>query len=144
MASFHAGAFLRFNLGNLAIQPELVFSSQGAKLETAGNEESYKIYYINVPVMIQFTMGSGFYIEGGPQAGFKVSEDIPSSTVEDFAKDLDLAIGLGLGYHSKMGLGIGGRYNIGVSKVGDFDSGNIDPDFKQGVLQISLFYTFFQ
>lgn len=42
-----------------------------------------------------------------------------------------------------MGLGIGGRYNIGVSKVGDFDAANIDPDFKNGVIRFSLFYTLF-
>jgi hypothetical protein len=43
-----------------------------------------------------------------------------------------------------MGLGIGARYTAGISKVGDFDaSQGQNPDFKNGVIQISLFYTLF-
>ena len=143
LVGFHAGGLLRFKFGNLALQPEIVFSSQGAKLESAGDEENYKISYLNIPVLLQFETDGGVYFEAGPQVGFKLSEDIPESTIEDFAKSTDLSVAVGLGYHSKMGLGIGGRYNIGVSKVGDFDAANIDPDFKNGVIQFSLFYTLF-
>jgi hypothetical protein len=143
LVGFHAGGFLRFKFGNFAIQPEALVSTQGAKLEYLGNEKDYKITYINIPILAQYETDGGFYVEAGPQFGFKISEDVPSSTVEDFAKSTDVAIALGLGYHSKMGLGIGARYNIGVSNVGDFDATNINPDFKNGVLQFSLFYTLF-
>jgi Outer membrane protein beta-barrel domain len=143
LVGFHAGGFVRFRLGQLIIQPELLFSSQGAKLEDAGMESNYKISYINIPIMVQYETDWGFYVEAGPQFGVKVSEDIPNTTVEDFAKGTDFAIAVGLGYYSKMGLGIGGRYNIGVSKVGNFDAGNIDPDFRNSVIQLSIFYTFF-
>ena len=93
--------------------------------------------------MLQYETPGGFYLEAGPQVGFKVNEDVPNSTIEDFAKSTDFSLAGGLGYHSKIGLGIGGRYTVGISKVGDFDAGTIDPDFKNGVIQISLFYTFF-
>ena len=143
LVGFHAGGLLRFKFGNLALQPEIVFSSQGAKLESAGDEENYKISYLNIPVLLQFETDGGVYFEAGPQVGFKLREDIPESTIEDFAKSTDLSVAVGLGYHSKMGLGIDGRYNIGISKLGDFDADNIDPDFKNGVIQFSLFYTLF-
>jgi hypothetical protein len=39
-------------------------------------------------------------------------------------------------------LGIGGRYTVGVSQVGDFSSNNVDPDFKNGVIQFSLIFVF--
>lgn len=143
LLGYHAGAFMRFKFGHLALQPAVLLSTQGAKLEEAGNSENYKLSYVNIPVVLQYETSGGFYIEAGPQIGFKVSEDIPNSTVEDFAKSTDLAIALGLGYHSPIGLGIGARYNIGVSKVGDFDASDISPDFKNGVIQISLFYTIF-
>jgi UDP-2,3-diacylglucosamine pyrophosphatase LpxH len=65
-------------------------------------------------------------------------------TTEDFAKNMDLSIAGGLGYHFKMGLGIGARYTAGISKVGDFDaSQGQNPDFKNSNIQISLFYTLF-
>jgi hypothetical protein len=142
LVGFHAGGLLHIRFGNIILQPELLFSSQGAKLEDAGNEENFKISYINIPVMVQYETTGGFYVEAGPQVGFKVSEDIPDQTLEDFAKGTDFSIGAGLGFHSNKGFGIGARYTIGLSKVGDFDASNIDPDFKNGVLQFSLFWTF--
>lgn len=71
--------------------------------------------------MIQLYTIGGFCIEDVPRAAFIISEDIPSCIIEDFAKDLDLAIGIGLGYHSKRGLGIGGPYNMGI--VGPYNIG---------------------
>jgi len=143
LVGFHAGALVHWKMGHLVLQPEVVFSNQGATLSSGGVDSNFKISYVNIPIVLQYETDGGFYLEAGPQVGFKVSEDIPNTTIEDFAKGNDLSIALGLGYHSKMGLGIGGRYNIGVSKVGDFDSANISPDFKNGVIQVSIFYTFF-
>jgi len=145
LIGFHGGAFVAFLLGsNLALQPEVLFSTQGAKFKQAGNTQDYKISYINVPVLLKYKFTGGFYLEAGPQVGFKVSEDIPNTTIKTFAKNLDLSVAGGLGYHSSMGLGIGARYTAGLSKVGDFDaSQGVNPDFKNGVIQISLFYTLF-
>ena len=137
------GAFLRFRLFDLlAIQPEVLLSAQGAKLKSATEEYDAKVSYVNIPVMVLVNLG-GFYIEGGPQVGFKVSEDVPEQTIEEFAKSTDLSAALGLGYETKFGLGISGRYTIGLSKVGDFESADIDPDFKNSVIQLGLYYTFF-
>ncbi|MEP7257396.1 MAG: porin family protein [Flavitalea sp.] len=141
---YHAGGFLSFLVGeNFAIQPEVLFSSQGAKLETAGNKENFKVSYLNVPVLAKFRFNGGFYLEAGPQFGFKLSEDVPENTIDNFAKNLDLSLDAGLGFHGASGLGIGGRYCAGLSKVGDFSSSSISPDFKNGVVQFFIFYTLF-
>ena len=142
LVAFHAGALVRIKFDHLVLQPELLFSSQGAKLDDGVTEADYKVSYVNIPIMLQWQFDGGFYVEAGPQAGFKVSEDIPNSTIEDFAKSTDLSIGFGLGFLKNKGLGIGARYMVGVSKVGDFDTANIDPDFKNGVLQFSLIFVF--
>ena len=140
LVGFHGGGLIHLGIGHhLVLQPELLYSTQGAKLENAGIKTDYKLDYINIPVMLQYETDGGFYLEAGPQIGFKASEAVPDSIP---AKTSDLAIGLGLGYHSKGGFGIGGRYNVGISKVGDFDASNISPDFKNAVLQFSIFYTF--
>lgn len=145
LVGFHAGGLLRFKLGNmLALQPEAVFSTQGTTIKNTSTDYDYKVDYLNVPVLLQIMPGGGaFYVEAGPQFGFKVSEDVPNSTVENFAKSTDLSIALGLGLHSKSGFGLDGRYNVGVSKVGDFDASTANPDFKNGVIQIGVFYTLF-
>jgi len=145
LVGFQAGAFMGFLFGDhLSLNPEVLFSSQGAKFKNAGSDENFKLYYINVPVLLKYRFTGGFYLEAGPQVGFKVSESIPNSTIKTFAKNLDLSVAGGLGFHSESGFGIGARYAAGLSKVGDFDaSQGVNPDFKNGVISLSVFYTLF-
>jgi hypothetical protein len=144
LVGFNAGAFLGFLIGDhFSIQPEVLFSSQGAKLESAGDKQNFKVSYLNVPVLAKYRFTGGFYLEAGPQVGFKLSEDVPDQTIDHFAKSLDLSLAGGLGYHSSMGLGIGARYTAGLSKVGDFSGSDVSPDFKNGVAQVFVFYTLF-
>ena len=144
LIGFHAGAFINFKFGNnLSLQPEVLFSTQGAKFEDAGEEVDVKVSYVNIPVMLKYKFDGGFYLEAGPQFGFKTGEDFGDNTVDDVAESTDIAIAGGLGYHSSMGLGIGARYIAGLSKVSDYDLGTTTPDFKNSVIQISLFYTLF-
>jgi len=141
LTSYHAGFFVRIPFGKLAVQPELLFSEQGSKFKDQnGNEEEYKVKYINIPIMLQFHFSS-LFLEIGPQIGFKVDEDIPDPNIDDFAKSNDFAGAIGAGYQFG-GLGIGARYVVGLSNVSDFDIPNSDTDFKNGVWQFSLFYTF--
>ena len=141
---FHGGVFLGLMFGdNFSLQPEAVFSSQGAKFKMAGQEENFKVSYLTVPVLLKYRFDGGFYIEAGPQVGFKLKEKVPGGSPENFAKNLDMAFDAGVGYHSAMGLGVGARYVAGLSKVGDFDEGDLNPDFKNGVAQIFVFYTLF-
>ena len=137
---FHGGGFLNIAFGSLSIQPEALISTQGAQIDSVNGSYDWKLTYINVPVMVKYRMAGGFYLEAGPQFGFKINDDIGNSTINDFANNLDLSIGAGLGFQSKGGLGIGARYMAGISKVGDFQgASNIDPDFKNSLIQLSLF-----
>lgn len=138
LVGFHAGGYLNFALGAISLQPEVLVSTGGATLESQGEKIDAKLTYIAVPVMVKFKTASGFYVEAGPQVGFKISEDVGDQTVSNFAKDLDLAAGAGIGY-SFGKIGIGGRYLVGLSKVGDFDGGSVDPDFKNSTIQVGLF-----
>lgn len=145
LVGFHGGAYVAFLLGNnFMIQPEALFSTQGAKFKDVDGDTKYKVNYLNVPVMLKFRSTGGFFVEAGPQVGFRLNESIPDQTVGNFAKSLDLSVAGGIGYQSPIGLGIGARYIAGLSKVGDFDaSQGVDPDFKNGVIQVGIFYTFF-
>lgn len=144
LLGFHGGAFMSLYFGeHFAIQPEAVFSSQGAKLKRAGQEDNFRLHYLNVPVLLKYRFNGGFYLEAGPQFGFLLSESVPENSVESFAKNLDLAFDAGLGYHSPAGFGVGGRYIAGMSKVGNFDEGDLNPDFRNGVIQLFVFFTLF-
>ena len=144
LIGFHGGGFVSLFMGNnFAIQPEILFSTQGAKIEQTGTAKTdYKLDYINIPVMLKYRFNGGFYLEAGPQVGFKVNES-HSGTSEDFAKSTDLSLGGGIGYHSPIGLGFGARYVAGLSKLGDFNGATTKPDWKNSAVTISVFYTIF-
>jgi Outer membrane protein beta-barrel domain len=140
LVGFHVGGYLALNLGrNFALQPELMYSTQGAKLENA--TDNLNLNYINVPVMLRFYTNGGFFLEGGPQLGFQVGQ-VTVDNVEEEINNTDLSVCGGLGYMGKsQGFGIGARYNAGISKLGDANSSNIqNPDFRNGVFQLSLYF----
>ena len=141
MVGFHGGGFLSFSLGAISLQPEFLISTQGARIDSVNGSYDWKVTYAAVPVMFKYRSAGGFYLEAGPQFSFKLSDNVENQTIDDFANDLDLSAGAGLGLQTKGGLGIGARYLVGISKVGDFDiseRNGIDPDFKNSVFQVGL------
>jgi hypothetical protein len=143
IVGFHGGGFLNFSFGALSLQPEVLISTQGARIDSANRSYDWKVTYATVPVMLRYRPANSiFYLELGPQVGFKLSEDVSDESIKDFAKNLDLSAAAGLGLQTKGGIGIGARYLVGLSKVGDFDPPkNIDPDFKNSVIQVGAFIT---
>ncbi len=144
LVGFHIGAFINLMFGdNLSLQPEVLFSTQGTKFEDAGDEQDWKVNYLNIPVMLKYRFNGGFFVEAGPQIGLKLSEDLGGETSEDLIKNSDVSAAVGLGFHGKSGLGIGARYNMGLSKIADFEFEGVKPDVKNSVIQLSIFYTLF-
>jgi hypothetical protein len=144
LLGFHAGALVNFRLTEkLSIQEEFLFSSQGAKVKgDLFGKENINLYYMTVPLLVKYRTHMGFYIEAGPQAGLLIKDDIDKTEIGEFAKKLDLAAVGGIGFQSKMGLGFGVRYVAGLSKVGDFKLSNVKTDFRNNVIQASVFYVF--
>jgi len=143
LTSFHAGGILRWKFEHLILQGEVLYSEQGAKLKDSVSEKDYKVSYINIPIVLQYAFKGGFYVEAGPQVGFKVNENVPdNSNGNKFAKNEDFSVALGLGFNKGKGFGIGGRYTVGVTSVGESNSANYDANFKNGVIQFSIMYIF--
>ncbi|GAA4271910.1 porin family protein [Aquimarina gracilis] len=136
-----------------AFQPELLFSSQGAKYDPIDNgiliEQTIKLDYLNLPLMTKYYVIKGFSIQAGPQIGFLLSANnsveslgIDTETdIKDEISNIDFGINLGLGYQLPIGIFIDGRYNIGLSDTNDADDDNF-PKATNRVLQFSLGYKF--
>ena len=118
LVGFHVGGYVAFRFGSIAIQPELLYSTQGAKIEDAGSSENLKLNYFTVPVMLKFITKSGLYLEAGPQLGFKTGAKFGSADVKETVNDSDFSLDAGLGYLLN-GLGFGARYCVGISKLGE-------------------------
>jgi Outer membrane protein beta-barrel domain len=135
---FHGGLLVHVHIQpNLAIQPEIVYSQQGA--EFGGTKQ--KVDYVNIPVMFQYLFSNGFRLQTGPQLGLLVSSEYKSNGVEvdndeDFKKT-DAAWAFGFGYVSASGLGVDARYNLGFS---DITKGG--RDVMNRVWQFGMFYQF--
>ena len=141
-----------FGEGGLAVQPELLYSGQGAKLKvnvgTTTQSFEQDFHYILLPVMLQWKSTGGFLIETGPQAGYliKATQDGPGDTETDnkdnFEK-FDFAWGAGLGFLSRIGLGIGARYNFGITNtLKDNTAYGSGVKARNSVINIGLFYRF--
>ena len=143
LVGFHLGGFLNFGLGkSFAIQPEVLFSTQGSKIDDVNsNIKELKTNYLNIPVLAQIRMPGGFYLETGPQAGILLTAKTDDQTVKELYNSLDWSWAFGLGVKSKIGLGVGARYNLGLNKIRNSDNTTtIEPDGKNSVIQIGLFF----
>ncbi|WP_346881475.1 porin family protein [uncultured Algibacter sp.] len=154
--SFHIGAVAEIIISDkFSVQPELLYSGQGAKFEETFLDEKFestlKLDYLNIPIMAKYYVYEGLSVEAGPQIGFLLSaesedkEDGETETadVKDQISSIDFGLNFGLGYKLENGLNFAARYNLGLSNVFD-DSDDDSDDFKQqnGVFQISVGYTF--
>ena len=155
----HAGLLVRIPVsanGGFAVQPELLYNRQGSKMKTTTTvgtvttESTYEqdLSYVSVPVMLQWKSAGGFYVETGPQASFLIvaQQEGPGNNNETDNKDqmekFDFSWGAGLGYMSRMGLGIGARYNHGFTNVLEETSTTGDARLRNSVVQIGLTYLF--
>ncbi|HJW18588.1 MAG TPA: porin family protein [Flavisolibacter sp.] len=137
---FHIGGLVHIHTQNprLAIQPEIVFSTQGASF----NNGTDKIDYINIPFLLQYLGRGGLRLETGPQVGALVSAKFEDNNgveydIKNQIKQSDLSWAFGIGFLSNTGLGIDARYNLGLS---DITKGR--GDVKNHVWQFGLFYQF--
>ncbi|HEU4469910.1 MAG TPA: porin family protein [Flavisolibacter sp.] len=157
--SVHAGflANIPFGTGGFALQPEVLYSGQGSKMSqmttvgTVTTETKYEqdLSYLTVPIMLQWKSRGGFFVETGPQVGFLLNAQAegPGSTNtdnEDAFENFDFSWGAGIGYLSRIGLGIGARYNHGISNIltNEVNTGGGEPELKNSVINIGLFWHF--
>lgn len=128
---------------SFAIQPELVYSVQGAKYMVNNATTNYNLNYINVPVLIQYMFDNGLRLQAGPQLGLLISAKSKTSSTtidnKENVKPIDLALSIGAGYiFPPTGLGIDLRYNHGLSNINDIGAVT---STNRG-LQLGLFYIF--
>jgi hypothetical protein len=142
---FNAGFYLKLPVvRGVSLQPELVYSTQGADFETTDGTIHEHLNYVNVPLLLKFAHRSGLYFETGPQVGFlataaaKLAEN--SSDIKSAYTSADFAWVFGFGFkvpHSPLGFDF--RYNLGLSNIVNQDQTDV-PAEHNGVFQIGLTY----
>ena len=137
---FYAGAFAEVGVSeNFAIQPEVLYSVLGAKLNLDSVHYKEDVNYMNIPVLAKYKNG-GFSIQAGPQIGLLISaKDSNGKSIKDEYNTTDFSVIVGAGYTLFNGLGADARYQIGLGNVAR-NSGSTS--VKSNAFYIGLHYKF--
>ncbi|MBS7232295.1 PorT family protein [Flavobacterium psychroterrae] len=158
---FNIGGFVEIKLSEkFALQPELLYSTQGAKFKNVGAEVDGNFYtgdvnfnlgYINVPVMFRYYATEKFSVELGPQIGFLTSAKTKTKLdgfsrtnemdVKDMFKSTDFGLNFGAGYYLTENISVGARYNLGLSNIIKTEAEDSDK-VHNGVFSLSVGYKF--
>ena len=135
---------------NFSLSLGALYSMQGVKFTEKGSgatlDVTYKLDYINIPVLANYYLFKGFAIKAGIQPAFKASAKVKaelssgSASVKDSetldgVKGFALSIPFGLSYEYESFV-LDARYNLGVTKA--FDAG----DSKNSRFMFTLGYKF--
>lgn len=140
--SFHLGGVAEIPLTDqLAIQPELLYSGQGA-IDEDDTDEIWRVDYLVIPVILKYFVADGLSLEAGPQLGIllkaEVEDNGETEDFKDIVKSTDIGLNLGLGYKLDGGLNFGARYYFG----GDINSTEGDIKVTNSVVMLSVGYFF--
>ena len=159
LTSFNAGVYAAFPVSEtISIQPEVLYSRKGGELTydnalTSGKTQ-FKLNYIEVPVLLKVNLTKNLNIHAGPYFAYLINAQVSNDAEgdgldfeetydnDDFNKfDIGLSGGIGFDFDS---LGIGVRYNYGLSTIGkerDFAGQTYTiPDGKNSSLSLYLSY----
>ena len=117
---YHVGfAYEALVADGFTIQPELLFSLQGATLNQAYGVRM-KFYYLNLPFIAKIYLAENFSLDVGPQVGYLVH----SQEKGDFSGPLtldprktDISIAAGLSYRLPKSVAFSLRYTYGLSNT---------------------------
>lgn len=130
------------------LQAEVLYTNQG-EYSLDKKKQKYKAFlnYINIPIMYKYyfdNQGSDFFVEAGPQFGFKVSEKFDQDEPEadnNIPKSFDFAINVGAGYSYDRKYELNLRYNYGLIDTYDYTRWDNGKN-KTSLLSLSFIYHF--
>lgn len=150
---FNTGVFGELKISKFAVQPEVLFSMQGAKYDIGSDGKGkIELNYISIPVMAKYYVIPGLSIEAGPQIGFLMSAKDKADGEEDFdmkdfMKKTDFSINFGVSYELPvLPVGIFARYSLGLTDL--YDESKLEPMERDGdygknrIFQIGAFVKF--
>jgi hypothetical protein len=134
--SFHFGVYTTIMFSDkFGLQPELLYSGQGA----GSGSSADKFSYLAIPIMLKYHVNPIFSLQAGPQLGFLMSATSAGTDVKDQMNSTDFAGAFGLGVDLPMGLNFAARYVPGFSNI--LKSTPSGVTLKNETIQISVGFT---
>lgn len=139
---FVGGAEAEYQFHDMfSVSAGLLYSMQGLTADRGGSDVTYKMDYLNVPILVNCYVVKGLAVKLGIQPGFNINSKSKveggKTTVETEldAKTLDFSIPVGVSYEFA-NFQLDARYNWGLTKTVKHT------DWKNSVFQITLGYKF--
>lgn len=149
----HLGAFVNFNIiDELYIQPELLYSLQGAHFKNDKSNLDYKehLHYINLPLVARYYLTENISVHAGPYVGLLIGGKAKGNffgseidqKIEEVRplKPLDFGLVAGVAYQLLNRVNLGVRFNLGLANIakkedfgGGFDGVDYEYDYKSNL-----------
>ena len=130
LTSYHLGVITEIKLlKSLSLQPEILYSTQGAFYKTVIEDVKQELGYVSVPILAKVTIAKTFSVEAGPQFSYLLSKKITSDTD---LNEFDFGVAGGIGVKITKSIFIQGRYVLGLTEI------DKNADFKNAVAQLSV------
>ena len=155
---FHLGVYTQlFESDVFAIQPEILFSTKGAKFEDDSDDFDgsldFNLNYLDIPILAVFKLGDAAEIHVGPYFGYLLSAKSNIDGDIDFDEDdidrdnfkaWDYGISAGIGFNVGA-VQLGARYNYGLQEIADSDFAQaVLGDAKNSNAQVFISFNFNQ
>jgi opacity protein-like surface antigen len=132
ITGYHLGLTAEVKFLMLAVQPELIYSTQGATYKNAVSEFKNELGYLSLPVLVKVYVIPGLSVDLGPQASVLLSEknkfDYKNS------KTFDFSALIGASYNITSKLFVQARYGLGLTDMSK------DAKVKNSTAQLSVGY----
>ncbi|MEM0938926.1 MAG: porin family protein [Bacteroidota bacterium] len=146
ITSYHAGIFGLVKLGKIGIQPEILFSDQGAEIDFGPRGESeIELLYINAPIMGKYYLVEGINLQFGPQLSILLDSELDDTGVELETTDTDFGLAFGAGWDAPFGLKVDARFILGLTDINDSSDASFSQvDIQNRNFQLSIGYRLFK
>ena len=143
---YHIGLSASFDLAAFGLQPELLYSTQGAEVSLPNLRYEEQYDYLSIPVTLKFSIGKGFNVHFGPYFAIlmKATQRETSGTdetvnnIDEYISNTDYGFFGGFGYDLNESFNFEARYNYGMKDVDSFGNN----ERRNRVFQISMTYFF--
>lgn len=166
ITGFNAGIFAEIKITDkFAIQPELLFSTQGNKIKIPVYDNSSVIVYyyegkknltyLNLPVIAKYYIIDKLSIEAGPQIGLLLGAKVKYSSdralptlytskseydIKNDLKSIDFGLSFGANYDISKNLYLNFRYNLGLANINNEPMSSLN--IKNKIFSLSLGYKY--
>ncbi|NVK51303.1 MAG: PorT family protein [Flavobacteriaceae bacterium] len=146
LTSYHVGFYADWMFNEkFGLQPEILYSREGAKINLFFVDFDQVLSFIKVPVLFKYKPLNKLSLHVGPQFGFLVKEELDIDIndgvelIDTAFKKFELSAAVGTEYAISNSVLVGARYNFGLTNISDMTDASVKTSNLQFYIGLKLF-----